>query len=223
MTNNKGSANASGPKNHGKRFLSDLKNSIENTEIRVLVKKKISVKQIKRTRSSINNTEILRARERSSQARRDTNDRAINIMLVIVSVTFLVLTFPYQFVWLADQIYRAKLNRKFDVNFDSRSLNDLWLYELISYTLKDIALTIRNLNFTINFFLYSTMSNLFRKELNVIFQSIGFQNFYLFKNGKPESRKNTFEFQKISVLNQSMIKSFPSMNDSNVEKEKGLP
>jgi hypothetical protein len=111
-------------------------------------------------------------------------------------VTFLVLTFPFQIVWLADQIYKlqlheneqrslsASLNSTTSANHNGTEIN---VFQVILYAVQDVTLIIRNLNFSINFFLYSTMSNLFRKELNVVFQNIGFYDFSLFKNSISSS------------------------------------
>lgn len=157
-------------------------------------------------------TEILRARERINQNQRVKNDRSISIMLITVSVTFLILTFPYQFVWVADQLYRVIINHKFSnlpkseySNFKMILFKDVWVYQLVSFSVKDIALTIRNLNFSINFFLYSTMSNLFRKELNVLFQNLGFYNFILFKNTISSVNNPKYDklAQKVTLHNRS--------------------
>lgn len=141
--------------------------------------------------------ETLRGRERLIRDQRLRNDRSINTMLITVSITFLVLTFPYQIVWIADQINKVVINYQLKQNFDDDKfhtffIKKVWLYQLVFYTIKDISLTIRNLNFSINFFLYSTMSNLFRKELNLFFQKIGFSNFHLFRNSVSFADKVDF-------------------------------
>lgn len=136
-------------------------------------------------------------------------DRAINFMLITVSVSFLVLTFPYQIIWVADRIFDSHLNKKFNTARDPEFENlkrKLWLYQLVSLSVKDIALILRNLNFSINFFLYSTMSNLFRQELNCIFQSLGLYSFKLFKNELSTSTANS-DYVPISST-QSRLFSF---------------
>lgn len=170
----------------------------------------------KKKRSSGANTEILRARERMNQYQRVKNDGSINFMLITVSVSFLALTFPYQIIWAADQLYRLLV---FNENVAKRTISqhDEVIYELVSATLKDIALTIRNLNFSMNFFLYSTMSNLFRRELNILFQSLGFYNFILFKNSLSTTGNN-FTNQlltpKTPTTNQTRFTSFNVTNQS---------
>ncbi|RNA16642.1 alpha-2B adrenergic receptor-like [Brachionus plicatilis] len=151
-------------------------------------------------------SEAMRTRERIIRDQRLRNDRSINTMLITVSITFLVLTFPYQIVWIADQINKVVINYQLKKNFDQDQLETffikkVWLYQLVFYTIKDISLTVRNLNFSINFFLYSTMSNLFRKELNFLFQKIGFKNFSLFRNSVSFADKGdiTSPFQIIRI------------------------
>jgi hypothetical protein len=165
-------------------------------------------------RSSCVNTEVLRTREQMNQLQRVKNDRAINIMLITVSVSFLILTFPYQLVWVCDQIYQIVLSKKihsnmaadeesettieYDFEFFEIFKRDIWMYHLISNAIKDLALIIRNLNFAINFFLYSTMSNLFRKELNCIFQSLGCYKIKLFQNGLSTSMGPNSDYMPLS-------------------------
>ncbi|CAF0710087.1 unnamed protein product [Brachionus calyciflorus] len=170
--------------------------STEETEI-TKVSRYTSETEITEIKSpNNNNTEILKNRERLNRDIRLKNDRSINIMLITVSITFLALTFPYQIAWIADQINKVSINYKLskNINLDSANfqiffLKDVWIYQFIFYTIKDISLTIRNLNFSINFFLYSTMSNLFRKELNLLFQNMGFYNFNLFRNSVLNGEK----------------------------------
>jgi hypothetical protein len=165
----------------------------------------------RRKRSSGSNTKILKARERINHLQRINNDRAINVMLITVSVAFLVLTFPFQFCWIADQFYKlwlaneeqaSLLQDRYRANnstlrnattndYDISQKGGINVYQVMSYAVQDVALMIRNLNFSINFFLYSTMSNLFRKQLNVVFQSMGFTNFILFKNSITTTAPDT--------------------------------
>lgn len=145
-------------------------------------------------------TEILRTREQMNHLQRMKTDRAINIMLITVSVSFLVLTMPYQIIWVTDRIFEFVLKTKIERAQESEYSNEeainrikreYGLYQLISYSLKDITLVLRNLNFSINFFLYSTMSNLFRQELNCILQNLGLYSFKLFKNELSTSTVNS--------------------------------
>ena len=186
--------------------------------------------------SSGSGTEILKARENRNQYQRIKNDKSINSMLITVSVAFLVLTFPYQLIWLTDQIYKIYRNYKKDVSSYSNANNSnnispkfrgnesdliirnivsdmeekidygINIYELVSYTIMDIALIIRNLNFSMNFFLYSTMSNLFRKELNMVFQNLGFYHFSIFKNSISTS--NDMTNANLNTANNRVSKNF---------------
>jgi hypothetical protein len=179
-------------------------------------------------RSSGANTEILQARERINQYQRVNNDRSINIMLITVSVSFLVLTFPYQLVWLCDQVYREFLNKKLATENGNSSSGGgtsesdiqrhVFVYQLVSFSTKDIALTLRNFNFSINFFLYSTMSNLFRKELNCLFQNIGFSSFKLFRNSLSTSTNPEFVIltNTARTTNRSRLFSYVSSGERNI-------
>lgn len=167
--------------------------SIDESEVVSNVTTKVTCEHLEEAKTAENTrirdreTEAIRARERIIRDQRLRNDRSINTMLITVSITFLVLTFPYQIVWIADQINKVIINHQLKQNIDEENyqtffIKKVWLYQLVFYTIKDISLTVRNLNFSINFFLYSTMSNLFRKELNFLFQKCGFYNFNLFRN-----------------------------------------
>lgn len=180
--------------------------SIDESEIVSNVTTKITSENVDESKTTLRSgfkkgieteVETLRARERLIRDQRLRNDRSINTMLITVSITFLALTFPYQIVWIADQINKVVINYQLKQNFDEDKFNSffikkIWLHQLVFYTIKDISLTIRNLNFSINFFLYSTMSNLFRKELNFLFQKIGFYNFHLFRNSVSFADKVDF-------------------------------
>lgn len=121
--------------------------------------------------SEYNVVDCMQNNERKNHLNRIKNDQYINRMLMIVSATFLCLTLPFQLIWLVDQFYKILYLNSNGRN-DHISSQNLDIYQLISYCLLDIAFIIRNLNFSINFFLYSTLSNLFRQELNKIFWKV---------------------------------------------------
>lgn len=94
----------------------------------------------------------LRNRIRSSGPRRIH----ISVMLIAVSFSFITFTMPYQICWywlFSTAISRVELNLKVNI---------------INIGLRYLALTIRNLNYTLNFFLYSLTSMVFLKEAFVI-------------------------------------------------------
>ncbi|UJR16189.1 hypothetical protein I4U23_003099 [Adineta vaga] len=94
----------------------------------------------------------LRNRIRSSGPRRIH----ISVMLIGVSFSFITFTMPYQISWywlFSTAISRVELNLKLNI---------------INIGLRYLALTIRNLNYTLNFFLYSLTSTVFLKEAFVI-------------------------------------------------------
>ncbi len=76
----------------------------------------------------------------------------ISVMLIGVSFSFITFTMPYQVCWywfFSTAIGSVNINLKVNI---------------INISLRYLALTIRNLNYTLNFFLYSLTSIVFLKE-----------------------------------------------------------
>ncbi|CAF1472601.1 unnamed protein product, partial [Adineta steineri] len=76
----------------------------------------------------------------------------ISVMLIAVSFSFITFTMPYQVCWywlFSTAIGSVTLNLKVNI---------------INIGFRYLALTIRNLNYTLNFFLYSLTSMVFLKE-----------------------------------------------------------
>jgi len=76
----------------------------------------------------------------------------ISVMLIAVSFSFITFTMPYQICWywlFSTAIGSVNINLKVNI---------------INISLRYLALTIRNLNYTLNFFLYSLTSIVFLKE-----------------------------------------------------------
>ena len=106
----------------------------------------------------------LRNRIRTSSSRRIH----ISVMLIAVSFSFITFTMPYQICWywvFSTAIGSVKLNLKVNI---------------LNIGLRYIALTIRNLNYTLNFFLYSLTSIVFLKEAFTIAHCNCFLNETLF-------------------------------------------
>jgi hypothetical protein len=76
----------------------------------------------------------------------------ISVMLIAVSFSFITFTMPYQICWYW----------LFSASFGSVTVN--LKVNIINIGLRYLALTIRNLNYTLNFFLYSLTSVVFLKE-----------------------------------------------------------
>lgn len=76
----------------------------------------------------------------------------ISVMLIAVSFSFITFTMPYQVCWYWF----------FSTAFGSVNIN--LKLNIINIGLRYLALTIRNLNYTLNFFLYSLTSIVFLKE-----------------------------------------------------------
>ncbi|CAF0925209.1 unnamed protein product [Didymodactylos carnosus] len=75
----------------------------------------------------------------------------ITLMLILVCIMHLVCTFPYQSWWLYYQVVQEK------------PTNCEWLKTKAKW--RNFTFTIRNINYMLNFFLYSCSSRLFRDEL----------------------------------------------------------
>jgi hypothetical protein len=76
----------------------------------------------------------------------------ISVMLIAVSFSFITFTMPYQVCWywlFSTAIGSVNINLKVNI---------------INIGIRYLALTIRNLNYTLNFFLYSLTSIIFLKE-----------------------------------------------------------
>ena len=108
----------------------------------------------------------LRNRIRASGSRRIH----ISVMLIGVSFSFITFTMPYQICWywlFSASLGSVQLNLKVNI---------------INIGLRYLALTIRNLNYTLNFFLYSLTSIVFLKEAFTIAQCNYFLNQSYFRN-----------------------------------------
>jgi hypothetical protein len=90
----------------------------------------------------------LRTRVRTRSSKRIQ----ISVMLIAVSFSFITFTMPYQVCWYW----------LFSTAFGSVTLN--LKVNIINIGFRYLALTIRNLNYTLNFFLYSLTSMIFLKE-----------------------------------------------------------
>ena len=125
----------------------------------------------------------------------------ISVMLITVSFSFITFTMPYQICWywfFSTAIGSVTLNLKVNI---------------VNIGLRYLALTIRNLNYTLNFFLYSLTSVVFLKEaftiahcnylLNQTFteRSPAFRHIRrLFSEHGGEEREQQEEQQPASVL-----------------------
>ena len=98
------------------------------------------------------------------------NDRNLSITLVTVAFTFMVLTFPFQMYWFYENIY---LNFNFEILSNFSFDASLFIQRppeiepvgrsYLKY-FKNMTFLLKNMNYLINFFLYSALSKLFRDE-----------------------------------------------------------
>ena len=93
---------------------------------------------------------------RNRQTKKDLN---INITLISISLTFIILTSPYQVLWVYEFLYS---------DVDLREVNTI---DYNQYTiLKEFVFLLKNFNYLINFILYSLLSKLFRNEFLNLFK-----------------------------------------------------
>jgi hypothetical protein len=105
------------------------------------------------------------------------NDRNLSITLVMVAVTFMILTFPFQAYWFFENFFKTFLVTTENVNNVEQMLKLNQNISLSEYNydeshnaqenkvnLREVTFAIKNLNYLINFFLYSALSKLFRQE-----------------------------------------------------------
>lgn len=169
--------------------------------------------------------ELEKIRDQIIQLQRIKNDHSISIMLVVVSFTFVILTFPYQITWLLNQIYNIIIEQKLaKVNTNTPEYmeleNRILVHHIFFYTLKDLTFILRNLNFSINFFLYSSMSNTFRKKLNSLCRNIGLNKISLFRNSTSQNRNEYSAISKRRALRirDSIITNIVRMKKSTSEQ-----
>lgn len=97
------------------------------------------------------------------QFNQSKNDRNLSITLVTVAVTFMMLTFPFQAFWFYENFYKQFASN--NSNLTNETLHTIEKY------FKDTTFSIKNMNYLINFFLYSALSKLFRQEFLALFSS----------------------------------------------------
>ena len=143
----------------------------------------------------------------------------ISVMLIGVSFSFITFTMPYQVCWywfFSSAIGSVNINLKVNI---------------INISLRYLALTIRNLNYTLNFFLYSLTSIVFLKEAFLIAHCNYFLNqTYVERNHAFRRVRRLFsehrlaeeqhERQQSSVLlNRSIGNNEQQMNDASLKKK----
>lgn len=84
------------------------------------------------------------------------NDRNLTVTLLAVGITYMVLTFPYQLYWV-----NHMLNDVIEYDTD---LEMMCLQKRNRIIFFEMTFMFRNLNYVINFVLYSLLSKLFRDE-----------------------------------------------------------
>lgn len=151
--------------------------------------------------STNNNTQVASASLAQTvipiQTTNSKNDRSLSITLLTVSITFVVLTFPFQINWIFHNIDIFKSSQ---YSSNKTELNTTHTTTKVNATLRDssfsnhlnltasitnvttlsnleyyqISFIIKNMNYVINFFLYSALSTLFRQEFLAIFKESKF-------------------------------------------------
>nr|QVK45779.1 G protein-coupled receptor [Proales similis] len=96
-------------------------------------------------------------------------DHNLSITLVTVALTFMVLTFPFQLNWFYENFFqRASSSNAANISElvgnEKQNNQSEPIFSLSDLDIREITFGIKHLNYLINFFLYSAVSKMFRKE-----------------------------------------------------------
>ena len=134
----------------------------------------------------------------------------ISVMLIAVSFSFIIFTIPYQICWywlFSTTLGSVQLNLKVNI---------------INIGLRYIALTIRNLNYTMNFFLYSLTSFVFLKEAFTIAQCNYVCNQRFFQNIACFRRLRRLFLLSDEQREQQPINIYPTDDDKTNNRKSSL-
>jgi hypothetical protein len=145
------------------------------------------------------------------------NDRSLSVTLLTVSVTFMILTFPFQIHWMANNIKLFKSNAISNLTDFVEMPRD---YQAFYYHLQFLMFFIKNMNYVINFFLYSALSTLFRQEFLAIFKESKLLTF--FKCTKCFRYKQVITEAKFSKKSESCSEIVFPVNSGNQRQKKFL-
>ena len=137
-------------------------------------------------KSRENNLSILsnvsRGRNGSSSAKNDIN---LNITLIAVAITFIILTLPYQILWYYENFHLNSPSQREPNKICSKDYsNNEHFFNFNFDKLKELVFILKNMNYLINFILYSALSKIFRDE------------FIGFIKGAVEYRRQNIMFSK---------------------------
>jgi hypothetical protein len=125
-------------------------------------------------------------------------DRNLSITLVTIALTYVILTVPFQSLWIYEYCFKNS-NEDIpitteDVAISNRnstmsiSENISEYEESLEMTLKGILFNVKNMNYLINFALYSALSKMFQHEFAKIIY--GLKSAFFHKNGNlPKSEQ----------------------------------
>ncbi|CAF1428839.1 unnamed protein product [Didymodactylos carnosus] len=128
----------------------------------------------------------------------------ISILLIIVSLSFTAFTLPFQIHWF--------------ISIVQRSIRTNFRLNLFNISFRYLTLTIRNLNYTFNFFLYSIV---FIKDTFVILHCNHFQSQLTFiarktKDNRDDDRGTCASLRDIRTNDFYALWSGKDANDSNI-------
>ncbi|RNA29338.1 G-coupled receptor -like protein [Brachionus plicatilis] len=166
----------------------------------------------------------------SSLQNQSKNDRNLSITLVTVAFTFMILTFPFQVYWFYENIY---LNFNFEILSNFSSDSSVFIQRppdteseerpYLKY-FKNMTFLLKNMNYLINFFLYSALSKLFREEFLAMISKNKCLNFYkkifCFKklDGERESSTNGSSLAEVSFS----LEAFKKIKKGELSKSRKL-
>ena len=121
---------------------------------------------------------IKKSKSHSLSTSNSKTDRNLSITLVTVAITFMILTFPFQMYWFYENLFRWLVESFQQLQSATSSLlatNSTQVNQTsppsdsdprldTHFNCQPITFIIKNMNYVINFFLYSALSKLFRQE-----------------------------------------------------------
>lgn len=166
--------------------------------------------------NSISNTHTTSINMDQFQVVNSINERNLSVTLVAVAITYMILTFPHQITWLYSIFVEFFYQTETECEREQRR------------RINEIAFFFRNMNYVVNFFLYSALSKLFRKELCHVllknkFYFLRIVCFFCFKNledQKPGGNFSSYKESRSAVTRSQIIRVYSTSSAFNRSKFK---
>lgn len=144
-------------------------------------------------------------------------DRSLSITLVTVAITFIILTLPFQALWFYENFFKTSPTNEATTNTQNQNATSTESSEEIGgISFSDIIFITKNMNYLINFVLYSALSKMFRQEFIALLTR---SNTYI-ESIKKKEKKQKKENSSIANISFSMaaLKNLTNGNRANKKK-----